>query len=458
MSNPTGGDIRADLRRLIPHFNIMDEFIDKSIIIDRAEGAHFWDINGKKYLDGVSGVFVVNIGYGNRRVISKIKEQLEKVTYNCLIYSTNTAALELIEKLSTVTPKGINGFFFVSGGSEAVESAIKISRQYHLHSGFPNKYRVISRWISYHGATIGALSATGHPPRRDPFEPLLLKFPHIPPAYCYRCPFRKKYPECDVECARKLETVIRTEGADSISAFIAEPIVGLTGGAIAPPKEYFPIVREICDKYNVHLILDEVITGFGRTGKMFALEHWDVKPDIITVGKGMASGYSPIAAAIVKEEIIEELRASGDFISHGHTFGGHPVSCAAASACLDVILNDGLVDNSARMGEYLMKRLRELNHKIIGDVRGRGLLVGVELVRDKEKKSIFPPDLEVGKMVADEALKRGVKIFGLKGADSGLISDFLTLGPPLIVNREHIDRIVEVVDESLRVVEERLSL
>jgi len=446
---------RDDVKYVWHHYAQMKEYSEEPLVLEKAEGVCVEDIEGRKYIDAVSGVSVANIGYGNRQVIDAMKRQLDKLTYNCLLYSSSVPTISLARKLAEITPKGLEKVFFTDSGSDAVEAAIKMARQYHYQTSAPTKFKTISRWISYHGSTIGALSATGRPVHRQPFAPLLLDFPHIPPPYCYRCPFGKEYPSCDLDCARYLETTMNFEGSENISSFIAEPIIGLTGAGIVPPDEYFPMIREICDRYNVLLILDEVITGFGRTGKMFACMHWNVTPDILVGAKGITSGYAPMAITVTKPEIWEAFWAeSSRLFSDGHTYGGNPLSCSAALEVIDVIEKEGLVEKSASLGEYLRCELEKLDHKIIGDVRGKGLLVGVELVKNQDTKETFDPSLKIGAKIARKAFERGVKIFGMRLIEE--MGDFLCMCPPLIIKKDQIDTIINVVDQSMTEVEKSL--
>jgi adenosylmethionine-8-amino-7-oxononanoate aminotransferase len=442
-----------DIKYVWHHFCNPKEYAKNSFVLERAEGSKFWDVNGKEYIDAIAGVEVVNVGYGNKEIINAMKIQMDKLIYNCLVYASSPPVALAAEKIVQHSPKGLEKVWFVTGGSEAVDTCIKIARQYHYLKGNKGKYKVIARWMSYHGATLGALSCTGHPPRREVFDPLLLKFPHIPACYCYRCPFGKEYPNCDIDCAWALDYVIKTERASTVSAFIAEPIVGLTAAGLVPPKEYYDIVREICDKYDVLFITDEVLTGFGRTGKMFAIDHYDALPDMMAIGKGITSGYAPLGAVVTRKEIEEVFEQSDLVFQHGHTFGGHPVACVACLANIEVIVKNNLTKKAEEMGNYLMKRLRELNRKIIGDVRGKGLLVGIELVKEKDTKKIFGVNENIGAKVAYEALKRGVKIFGTKAFDSEIMSDILFITPPLIITKKEIDKVIEVIDESIKEVE-----
>jgi adenosylmethionine-8-amino-7-oxononanoate aminotransferase len=446
--------MRMETTSILPHFANPIEFRKSVLVIDRADGVYFWDSSGKRYLDGVAGVMVVNVGYGNREIIEAMKRQMDKLCYNFLSYSASSPALETARRLTEILPGDMKEVFFTTGGSEAADTAIKVSRLYHVLNGEPKRYRFVGRWISYHGSTIGGLSCSGHAPRRKDFEPLLLHFPHAAPAYCYRCPFGREYPDCQIECATSVEQLILNEGLESIAGFIAEPIVGSTGGALVPPPEYFRIVREICDTYGILLVIDEVLTGFGRTGAMFASDHWEVKPDIVMVAKGLSSGYAPIGAVAINESISDAFETGkGTNFAHGFTFAGHPVSCAAALTNMEILKREKLPERSLKSGEYLMEKFRALDHRIIGDVRGKGLLVGVELVKDRKSKENFPASRNIAEEVSKRTLKRGVKIFGLKGHNSGMISDFLVFSPPLIITEEQLDLIVEAVDATLREIE-----
>jgi adenosylmethionine-8-amino-7-oxononanoate aminotransferase len=444
-------------RAILPSFANPVEYGRKPLVIDRAEGVYFWDTKGRRYIDGGAGTAVVNVGYGNKEIIEVMKSQIDKLTYNYLSYSLSEPAIKVAELLIRLLRGKMKQVHFTTGGSEAADTAVKIARLYHVLNGQPKRYRFIARWISYHGSTIGGLSCSGHAPRRKNFEPLLLDFPHAEPVYCYRCPLGKEYPDCAVECAKSIERVIRNEGVETISAFIAEPIVGSTGGGLVPPPEYFEIVREICDRYGILLVADEVITGFGRTGKMFAMEHWNVKPDIVMMSKGMSSGYAPIGGVAISAEIAEAFEGGkGIDFAHGFTFAGNPVACAATVKNIEIIQREKLPERAMELGEYLKEKLLALDQPLVGDVRGKGLFVGVELVKNRKTKEVFPDDQSIGAEVAELALQRGVKIFGMKGHDSGMISDLLEISPPLIIDRSQLDVIVTTIDKCLSEVKHKL--
>ena len=443
-----------EIDSMLPPFANPVEYKRTPLVIDRADGVYFWDTHGNRYLDAVAGVMVVNVGYGRREIIDAMKAQMDKLTYNFLSYSASPPALEVAKRLVEISPGEMGKVFFTTGGSEASDTAVKIARLYHVLNGQATRFRFIGRWISYHGSTLGGLSCSGHALRRKNYEPLLLNFPHAAPAYCYRCPFGKEYPDCAVECASSIEQLIRNEGPESIAAFIAEPIVGSTGGGLVPPPEYFKIVREICDRYGILLVMDEVLTGFGRTGAMFACNHWNIEPDIIMMAKGMSSGYAPIGGVAVSRRIAETFeRGKGVDFAHGFTFAGNPVACVAALKNIEIIIRERLPERSLRLGEYLKEKLKALDHRIVGDVRGKGLLVGVELVKNKETKQIFPDHQQVAAEIAARALRKGVKVFGLKGHDSGMISDFLVISPPLIITEQELDHVVNTIDSCLKELE-----
>lgn len=279
--------------------------------IDRGEGIYLFDTHGKRYLDASGGPAVVSIGHGVcEEVIDAMVEQARRVCFPYVGHFVSEPQIELAKKIIHFAPPGMSEVYFVSGGSEATEVALKLVRQYHIEHGNLSKVKVISRWQSYHGATVGALSLSGHTPRRMDYLPYLFSFPHILPPYCYRCPFGKEYPSCDIYCAYDLERTIKREGKESIAAFIAEPIIGNTVGAAVPPPEYFPIIKEICNRYGILLVVDEVITGFGRTGRNFGIDHWGIVPDLIITGKGMSSGYTPLGAVIIHEDVYDVFMKS----------------------------------------------------------------------------------------------------------------------------------------------------
>ena len=336
----------------------------------------------------------------------------------------------------------------VSGGSEANESAIKMAREYHRETGSPEKQIVIGRKLGYHGNTIGALSVTGMPSRREPFVPLLEGWPKAPAAYPYRCPYCDDEEECrehGVECAKELETVIRDTGPEYVSAFIAEPVVGAANAAATPGEEYFKTVREICDTYNVLLIVDEVMCGMGRTGENFAIEHWDVTPDILTTAKGMSAGYTPLGGTIPSEEIASVFADKKDGFTHGHTYSFNPTSSAIASAVLKYMQEHDVVANARNVGAYTQDRLEEFDqYDFVGDIRGEGLMLGIEFVGDTETKEPLPTGgPEFRQNLSKIALRNGVTVYPGGGSIDGVHGDHILITPPLTISREQADEMID---------------
>ncbi|MGI8554543.1 MAG: aspartate aminotransferase family protein [Dehalococcoidia bacterium] len=426
--------------------------------VRRAEGVWIETEDGRRILDGSSGALVASIGHGVREVIEAQHAQAENVSYVHGSHFTVDAQEDLAQRLAAMAPEGLERVYPVSGGSEANESAIKLARQYFLESGKPQKHKIIARWTSYHGNTLGALSLSGHIARRRPYVPMLLEEPHIPPCYCYRCPFGLQPDSCGVRCAHELEAEIKRQGPENIAAFIAEPLVGAAGGALTPPPEYFPIIREICDRYDVLFIADEVMTGIGRTGQNFAVDHWNVIPDIITTGKGVGGGYAPLGAMIVKEQLYQAIaRGSGAFM-HGFTYGGHPPSVAAGAAVLKYVEEHDLVAQAALRGEYLAECLEPLRSSaIVGDIRGKGLMRGIEFVRDQETKAPFPRALKVAERIGSAAFAEGLIIYPGSGNVDGIDGDQLLIGPPLVISEPEIDQLVEMLTAAIDAVEAEME-
>ena len=421
----------------------------------RGEGVYVWDEAGNRYIDGSSGPICVNIGYGVGEVWEAALKQLEALPFAHSFHHSVDVVVKCALRLAEFTPPGLTRVFFCSGGSEATEAAAKMARQYHIERGEGSRYKVIARWQSYHGNTLGALSMSGNIQRRRLYGPLLLDFPHIPPAYCYRCWFGKNPDSCDLDCAWALETAIRAVGPEYVSAFIAEPIVGATLGTVPAPGGYFKVVREICNRYGVLFIADEVMTGFGRTGRRFALEHYGVEPDIMAVAKGLSSGYIPLGAVVASEAVFDAFERP---FFHGHTYTGHPVACAVGLAVIEYIERCKLVERAAEMGRHLLGRLRELyDHEIVGDVRGLGLFAGVEFVADRESKEPFPPERRVNHRVYEACLRNGLLIYPGSGAVDGVRGDHIQVAPPLVVNRSQIDEIVDILHRSIGEVEGELG-
>lgn len=417
--------------------------------VDRGDGITIYDTAGKPYLDGSGGAAVVGIGHGIREITEAMLRQAEKISFAHGSQFTSQAAIDLASKLVQLSPEGLNKVYFLSGGSEAVETAVKMARQFQVERGRPEKYKVISRWTSYHGNTLGALALSGHTGRRRLYLPLLLHTPHIAPAYCYRCPFGLEPEGCDLECALDLERAVLYEGPDSVSAFIAEPIVGATAGALVPKDGYFQKIREICDRYDMLLIVDEVMTGMGRTGKNFGIDHWGITPDMIVVGKGLSSGYTPIFVVIVKEEIHRTIQEGSGAFVHGHTYNQNPLSCAIASAVIDYLLKHDLISRSAEVGEYFIAALQSLRHHLfVGDVRGKGLFAGIEFVKDKRTKEPFDPKLRLNVLVGNRAFEKGLITYPGGGGADGIKGDHVLLAPPFIITERQIDQMISILDQT----------
>jgi adenosylmethionine-8-amino-7-oxononanoate aminotransferase len=426
-------------------------------LIQRGDGVYLYDVAGKRYIDGTAGIAVVNVGHGRAEVAQAMKEQAESVAYAAPNIFSNIPAEALASRLGQLTPGDLKYFHFVSGGSEAVEVAMKLARQYFYDQGYLDRYVVLSRKISYHGATMGALSISGYEGRTRKFKPLLLEYPKVEPCYCYRCPFGLEYPGCGVKCAHDLDTVIREVGPGRVSAFIAEPVVGAAGGALVPPPEYFPLIREICDRWGILFIADEVMTGFGRTGKYFAVEHWDAVPDMMTVAKGLSSGYSPMGAVMIGQKLASAFQENP--FEHVLTFGAHPVGAAAASAVLGIMERENLASRAASVGGHLLAEMeRLLENPMVGDVRGLGLMAGIELVMDKAKRTPFPKDLKVSQRLSRACLDRGLTIYPGSGTAGGAGDHFL-LCPPLIMKESEASEVVDILeDATLNVYQEVSSL
>ncbi len=417
------------------------------IVFKSAHGTTLVDIEGREYLDAYSALWNVNVGYGRQEIAEAVYEQIQELSYYPHS-QINVPATELAKQLAECLPGDLNHVYFCNSGSEANETAIKIARQYGRQT-YPgeNRYKIISRYRGYHGFTYGAMSATGQARRRKAFEPLAPGFHHAHPPYCYRCPLGLEPSSCNVECANDIERIIRSEGPETIIAVIAEPIIG-GGGVIVPPEDYFPKLRKICDKYGLLLILDEVITGFGRTGKMFACEHWNVQPDIITLAKGLTSGYIPLGACVTSTSVFNTfLGEPGDNreFSQVCTYGGHPVACAAGVANLKILQSERLWENAEKVGDYLFEKLKGLKKlPIVGDVRGKGLMLAVEFVKDNGK----PLETEHTNSIVGQLRESGV-IVGKIGHAVDEPENIIYIAPPLILTESEADIIYNKLYEVL---------
>ncbi|SKC55165.1 aspartate aminotransferase family protein [Maledivibacter halophilus] len=429
--------------------------------IERGEGIYLIDEKGKKYIDGCSGSAVANIGHGNKEVAEFTKKHMERIAFTHLSRWTVDSIEKCAKKITDWAPENLNHVYFVSGGSESTETAIKMARQYFVERDGKNttKWKVISKWNSFHGNTMGALSMTGITGRRKIYDPMLINFPKVPQFYHYRNPWNcETLEETSIKAAKALEAEIIRHGADNIAAFITEPVVGSAAPGVHPDKIYFEMVREICDKYDVLLIVDEVMAGFGRTGKRFAMEHYGVAADIITCAKGMSCGYTPIGAAIASDEIFNTImvEGSGHFV-HGHTYASNPLSCGIANKVIEIMEREGYVDNAAKQGDYLMEKLQKLyEYPIVGDIRGKGLMIGIEFVKDQKTKEPFDSKLAVKNKIMSNCLEEGLVVYPGGGSVDGVRGDHALIAPPVNITREEIDLLYDTLEAGIKKTSEEM--
>jgi adenosylmethionine-8-amino-7-oxononanoate aminotransferase len=419
----------------------------------RGEGCFIFTSEGRRYLDASGGAAVVTIGHGVEEVGRAMAEQASQIAYVHSSQFHTGAAEKLAQRILALAPRGMRRggrVYFTSGGSEATETALKLARQYWLERGEKNRWRVISRWQSYHGATLGALAVSGNTRRREPYVPMLAEWGHIPPCYCYRCPLGLEYPSCNVDCADELNRMLESNGSKDVSAFIFEPVVGATLGAVAPPDGYVQRIAEICRRHGILLIADEVMSGMGHTGRPFAVEHWEVTPDMILLGKGIASGYAPLGAVIVSGHVAETIsRGTGSFV-HGFTYDSHPVAAAAGNAVLDYMEREKLFARVEPIGQELRAALETLKRfSVVGDVRGMGLLLGVEIVRDAKTREPYPRDAQIAQRVQEDALEAGVMTYPIQGCADGSAGDHILLAPPFTITSTMIQMLVAGLEHAL---------
>ncbi len=416
------------------------------------DGPYILDRSGKRYLDASGGAAVSCLGHSHPAVIAAIREQAGRLAFAHSGFFTTEPMEALAEFLATRAPGRLDRAYFLSGGSEAVETAIKMARQYFLEIGQPERRTLIARRQSYHGNTLGALAAGGNQWRRDPFEPLLFDAIHIAPCYPYRdCGDEEDEAAYGLRIADELEAAIQAAGPDTVMAFIAEPVVGATAGAVPAVPGYFKRVREICDRHGVLLILDEVMCGMGRTGTLFACEQDGIAPDLVAIAKGLGAGYQPIGAVLATDTIFEAFRAGSGFFQHGHTYMGHAIACAAALAVQRTIEEDKLLDNVNRMGAVLREALESRfgNHHHVGDIRGRGLFLGLELVADRSTKEPFDPNHRLHAKTKAAAMARGLMCYPMGGTIDGRRGDHVLLAPPFIIEQQHVAEIVEKTGDAI---------
>jgi hypothetical protein len=411
--------------------------------VERAEGVYIVDDRGRRYLDASGGAVVANLGQGRKEIAQAVYDQLMSCHYAHPTMFNSSPVENLAERLAVHAEGELERFYFLSSGSEAVEASIKMARQVQLVLGRPQKHRLISRWKSYHGLTLGALSAMGRTAFRVPYAPMLAEVEHIAPPYCYRCFYELEYPACGLRCARALEDVILNLGPDIVSAFLAETVSGATIAGVVPPPGYWSLIRRICDRYDVLLILDEVMCGMGRTGVWFAYQDFDVKPDIITLGKGLSGGSLPLSAVGVKGELYDAMAASGGFV-HGGTFSHHPVTSSAGVAAVDILEREKLVEHAGKMGKVLGNLLSERlgKNEHVGDIRGKGLLWGVEIVADRKSKLPFPRNEKTVERLWRSLFENGVIVYSASGL-AGYDGDALIVAPPFIIRENELIEIVE---------------
>ncbi|MGD9864978.1 MAG: aspartate aminotransferase family protein [Pseudodonghicola sp.] len=426
--------------------------------LDRGEGIYLYDTTGKRYIDGSSGAMVSNIGHSNPRVLAAMKAQMDKATFGYRLHFQTEPSERLAEMTAALMPKGLDRVFFVSGGSEAVESAIKMARQYALTQGQDSRWKVISRYPSYHGSTLGALALTGYDPLSKPFAPMMREMPKIAAPTCYLDTDNLNDDQRGLKYADLLRDEIIAQGPETVLAFIMEPVGGASTGALVAPDSYYRRVREICDEFGILLIYDEVMTGAGRTGKFIAAEHWGITPDIISLSKGFAAGYAPLGAMVARGDMVEAVLDAGGFL-HGYTYAGNPLACAAGCAVLEEIAQNDLVANAAAMGDLLKARLTGLmdRYPFIGDVRGLGLLLAFELVSDRETMAPLPKELNAYTRLVDLAYERGLIIYSRR-TRGGIEGDHFLVCPPLIVTEAQIGEIMEILTGALDAMAAEMNL
>ncbi len=425
----------------------------------KGEGIYLYGEDGKPYIDGCCGALLSSIGHGNKEIADAVYKQMTTLEFAHPSRWKTGAAEEAASELASIAPGDLNYVWFGSGGSEANECAVKLARSYFVERDGPgsSKSVVIARWNSYHGSTLGTMGLGGNMQRRRTHYPMYKEYPKIEAHYCYRCSYGLTYPSCGVLCAKKLETEIRRMGKQYVAAFIAEPVVGSSIGACVAPDEYWGIVRDICTRYDVLLIADEIMTGMGRTGKPFCVEHWGVQPDIITSAKALSGGYAPVGAAVASDRIIETILQGSGVFGHGHTYNANPCTAAAVAATIRYMKKNGVFENCAARGEQFGKLLHTMeNIPVVGDIRGKGLMWGIELVENKETRRPFDPSKKAAGVATTECLERGLVIYPGSGQIDGLEGDQFLIAPPLIVTEEQVEDIAARLKGALEATSEKL--
>ena len=419
--------------------------------VDRAEGIYIWGKNGQRYIDGSSGAMVSNIGHSNPNVLAAMKAQMDSATFAYRLHFENSAAENLATAIAERTPDGLDKVFFVSGGSEAVESCVKFARQWAVATDQGSRWKVISRFPSYHGSTLGALALTGYGPLTDAFGPLFNSMPKIPAPTCYLDRDNLSDHDRGLKYAEMLRDEIMAQGPDTVLAFAMEPVGGASTGALVAPDSYYGRVREICDEFGVLLIMDEVMSGVGRTGAFLASEHWNIRPDLVAVSKGFGAGYAPLGAMIADEGMVDAVLDAGGF-AHGHTYAGNPLACSAGLAVLTEIDRLDLMTNARVMGDVLMAGLRDLmtRYAFIGDVRGKGLLTAFEMVADRDTMAPLPKSLNAYDRFVEICYDRNLITYSRR-TRGGIEGDHFLVCPPMIVTEPQINEILNILDDSLGV-------
>jgi len=414
--------------------------------VARSEGAYFITPDGSRILDAAGGAIVMNIGHGRAEVGEAFARAATNAAYLVPPFITEER-VRLVERLRRDwLPQGLTRAVFTSGGSESMDAAIRLARQHHVSAGRPSRWKVIGRDLAYHGTTLATLAIGGHTRRRAGMEPLLGDFPKAPACYCLRCPLGKRPEDCGAACADALETIIEREGADTIAAFAAEPIGGSTAGALVPPDNYWPRIAAICRQHGILIIADEVMTGFGRTGRRFAVDHWNITPDILVGGKGLTGGYAPMGGIFATEEVMAPIAARGDDVMF-YTYSAHPACCAAANTVLEIMERENLVARAEEMGQRLRDRLRPLEaHPNVAEIRGRGLLLAIELVKDRATLEPFAEEAKLTHKVVVAGLMEGA-FFYPGGCDPA--RDVINLGPPFIITDEDIEHLVRTLERAI---------
>jgi len=406
-------------------------------IATRGEGCWIIDQDGRRFLDASGQAAVISIGHGVPEIGRAMAAQSSQLAFAHTTQFHSEPAEKLARRLLALAPPNFRSgsrVYFTSGGSEATETAIKLTRQFHLESGQSARYRVVSRRQSYHGSTLGAMTASGNVARRAPYQPILAEWGHIAPCFCYHCPFDKRFPECGIVCADDLDHFLNANEPASVAAFIFEPIVGATLGAAVPPDGYVQRIAEICRNRGILVIADEIMSGMGRTGKPFAIQHWNFEPDIILVGKGIASGYAPLGAVLVAPRVVEAFERGSGAFQHGFTYQAHPVAAAAGNAVLDYIESHNLFDRVHPAAEILRTELSVLqSHPHVGEIRGLGLLLGVEFVKNKSTREPFPPKDNIADLIRQATLDENVLTYPTQGCVDGTNGDHILLAPPFII-------------------------